>query len=272
MKTSKKIVTFFVSTVLLTNWIFSTLIIIKGGGLSQNIPYALVLMVSPALIALIIHFASFRTLKGFGWKLGKIKYLIFSYIIPASYILIPYVIIAIFGIIKVDPIFLQALTLTEYAKIFLINILLLTLLVLGEEIGWRGFLLPQLCRIVPYKQASSIVGIVWVIVHYPILIFSDYNQTSTPLFFRIICFTIIAFSANIIINWLRVKSGSLWTAVLFHSTHNSLLQDLNPLFVSNKWSAYVLSEAGIGLALSCMIIATFYISKDSPITLHKQYR
>ena len=41
----------------------------------------------------------------------------------------------------------------------------------GEEIGWRGLLVPELARITSYAKVSLITAAIWSIYHYPMLIF-----------------------------------------------------------------------------------------------------
>ncbi|WP_457831901.1 CPBP family glutamic-type intramembrane protease, partial [Staphylococcus aureus] len=50
---------------------------------------------------------------------------------------------------------------------------------LGEEIGWRGFLVPELYKKIGYTKTSLLTGAIWSVWHYPILIFADYNK-GTP--------------------------------------------------------------------------------------------
>ena len=65
-------------------------------------------------------------------------------------------------------------------------------------------------------------------------------------------------SANTIINWLYIKSGSLWTAVIFHTVHNSLLSDLNPLIINKPVTPYLLTEFGAALAAAILIAALYF--------------
>ncbi len=38
----------------------------------------------------------------------------------------------------------------------------------GEEIGWRGFLVPELAKGLPFTAVALVSGIIWAAWHYPI--------------------------------------------------------------------------------------------------------
>lgn len=258
MNTTPRAIFLFIGLETIIVTIFTTLIAIRGGGLSQNVPFALVLMLSPAILGLLIGHFVLHDLKSFGWRLGKIRFLATAYFTPLIYITLPFAILVASGVVHFDADALKSFGPIEWLQTFVVNILILCILVAGEEIGWRGFLLPQLCKIMSFAKASFVVGLVWVAVHIPIFIFADYNAGEAPLWFRLTCFTVLAFGANMAINWLRIASASVWTAVIFHATHNSYLQDISPLFQQSTAADYWLSEAGLGLAIAGALVGFIF--------------
>jgi hypothetical protein len=109
---------------------------------------------------------------------------------------------------------------------------------LGEELGWRGFLFPELQRITSFTTASVIGGVVWALHHLPLILFSDYHSTA-PIAFQVVVFFISTIVLTFVYNWLRVRSGSVWPAVVLHASHN--------IFFSNVYDPlmerYALTEA-----------------------------
>ncbi len=95
---------------------------------------------------------------------------------------------------------------------------------LGEEIGRRGLLAPELAKLYSFTTTSVISGVVWAIWHYPVLLVGDYNNSGDPFWFGLICFTVLVIGISFALIWLRLKSGSLWTAVLLHTSHNIFIQ------------------------------------------------
>src|SRR5215208_6312452 len=103
---------------------------------------------------------------------------------------------------------------------FLIEVVLITLtVVLFEEIGIRGYLLPKLLSL-GRTPALVLSGLVWATWHMPLIlltpIFPVGNKLiSLPLFYA----TIVA--ASFIFGYLRIYTGSLWPASIAHSVHNA---------------------------------------------------
>jgi membrane protease YdiL (CAAX protease family) len=59
--------------------------------------------------------------------------------------------------------------------------------------------------------------------------------------------------------WLRLKSGSLWTAVLLHASHNLFIQGIfTPLTQDSGPTMYWIDEFGIGLALGAVVVAYLF--------------
>jgi len=48
-----------------------------------------------------------------------------------------------------------------------LGVLISCLTALGEEIGWRGFLVPQLASVTSFTKTALISGLIWAVWHYP---------------------------------------------------------------------------------------------------------
>ncbi len=250
----KEIITFLIILTVLSV-IFNTLIVTGGGQMDQNIPYAVGLMFSPAFAGLLTHFIYNKTLRGFGWKWGKTRYQLLAYAVPMLYVLLSYSLILLLGLGKLNSELASEFTIVGIIQSATLNVLINCVIVAGEEIGWRGFLLPKLAKIMGFTKASIIVGVIWILSHCPILLFADYYTSSTPVWYGLLCFCVSAMGVNMAMNWLRLKSGSLWTVVIFHAVHNQFIQDLDPLIVDTGFTQYFASsEFGLMLALVCAVV------------------
>jgi membrane protease YdiL (CAAX protease family) len=130
---------------------------------------------------------------------------------------------------------------------------------LGEEIGWRGLLVPELAREYTFTATALISGGIWALWHFPIILFADYITPGLPGWFALICFTVMVLGISFAFAWLRLKSGSLWTAVLLHASHNLFIQTIfTPLTQDSGATSYWIDEFGIGLALAAAVVAFLF--------------
>ena len=83
---------------------------------------------------------------------------------------------------------------------------------LGEELGWRGFLFPQLQQRFGFHGACLISGLIWAVWHFPELLWTDFRPDTKPVFF-LACFTVMVTALAYIMGYLRMRSGSLWPCV-----------------------------------------------------------
>ncbi|MGB9641038.1 MAG: lysostaphin resistance A-like protein [Anaerolineales bacterium] len=93
-----------------------------------------------------------------------------------------------------------------------------TLFALGEELGWRGFLLPQL---LPLGQGKAILfsGAVWGIWHAPAIL-QGHNYPNHPYLgvFLMIVFCVLM---GTFLSWLYLRTQSPWAPALAHGTINA---------------------------------------------------
>jgi uncharacterized protein len=266
---SKKILVFLVLTFALSS-IFYYLIISSGSVQS----YSLGLMWCPGVAAIITQLFFNHSLRGLGWKPGKFKYLLASYGVPLAYVLVVYAIAWLTGLGTFSPAQLMNQVAAQYhipvhsPVLFVIvyGIIIATfglvigaLSGLGEEIGWRGLLVPELAKKFSFTRTALISGGIWALWHFPMILFANYNNSSAPAWFGLVCFTVLAVGISFPFAWLRLKSGSLWTAVILHAAHNIFIQAFfTPLTGPTRWSAYVIDEFGIGLALAAVVVAYLF--------------
>jgi membrane protease YdiL (CAAX protease family) len=129
---------------------------------------------------------------------------------------------------------------------------------LGEEIGWRGFLLPRLVGRFGFAGGCLISGCIWAAWHYPGLLFADYNAGTQPAF-ALTCFTLMVIADSYILGWLRLKSGSLWPAAILHASHNLFIQAIFDRMTAPVGRAlYVTTEFGAGLVFSIGAFAIYF--------------
>ncbi|TFC81498.1 CPBP family intramembrane metalloprotease [Cryobacterium sp. TmT2-59] len=90
---------------------------------------------------------------------------------------------------------------------------------LGEELGWRGWLLPKLMRLgtVP---ALLLSGVIWGLWHAP-LILLGYNYPGAPGWLGLTMMIGMCTVVGAVFGWLRLRSDSVWPAALAHGAFNA---------------------------------------------------
>jgi uncharacterized protein len=279
-KAGKKIATFLAITLFIS--VFFYYLIISAGTLKAGGGFfVFLLMWTPGLAGIITQLLFEHSLKGMGWKAGKFKYLALAYLIPLGYCLVVYGLTWLTGLgsfpapgfadtLKQGYSYLPASNsiLVYSLAMASIGVVVSLFSALGEEIGWRGVFVPELAKLVPFSQVGLISGLVWALWHMPLILFSDYNLPGIPKWYAALMFFIMVVGISFIFAWLRLKSGSLWTAALLHASHNIFIQAIfTPLTGQNAMTPYVIDEFGCGLAIVAIILAIFFWKKvkDLPV-------
>ncbi|MDE6014902.1 MAG: CPBP family intramembrane metalloprotease [Acetatifactor sp.] len=95
---------------------------------------------------------------------------------------------------------------------------------LGEEAGWRGYMMPRLEKLFGTAGAVIIGGIIWGAWHYPDILLGhcfghDYLLEPWSGF---AVFTLFTIAANAFCHMIVKKTGSIWPAVFFHAANNGV--------------------------------------------------
>jgi membrane protease YdiL (CAAX protease family) len=228
-------------------------------------------MWSPGAAAIITQLLSHRSLRGMGWSLRPVRYLLLGYGLPVLYCVVVYGFTWFTGLGRFDPqslasqmagsLHIQVKSPYGFAIVYTLVAATLGFVVscasaLGEEIGWRGLLVPELSKMFPFTATTLISGVIWALWHYPLVLFGGYHNAGAPVWYGIICFTILVLGMSFAFAWLRLKSGSLWAAVALHASHNLFIQLVfTPLTASTGPTPYVIDEFGAGLAIAVLVVA-----------------
>ncbi len=93
------------------------------------------------------------------------------------------------------------------------------LFTLGEELGWRGWLLPNL---LPLGQRKAILlsNVIWGVWHAPVIV-QGHNYPGYPVLgvFMMIVFCLLI---GTILSWLTINANSPWVAALGHGSVNAV--------------------------------------------------
>lgn len=243
--------------------------------------YGYGIMWCPALAAYLTCKICRRKFSDLAWQWGNPRYQWWAYLTPLLYALVAYLIIWIFhwggfynkqyvtqaarelGWTKLPPMVFIVFFFVVEGVIGLAGSMSTAL---GEEIGWRGFLVPELSKNNSYTKTSLISGGIWAVWHFPILIFGHYNN-GTPAWYGLTCFTVMVVSMSFVFTWFRLKSNSLWTGVLLHASHNLFIQSFfTPMTTDTGHTKYFIDEFGAVLPVVCVFVAIYFWRRRGELT------
>ena len=243
-------------------------VIIIQRGMMQSMAFVVALMWCPAVAAITTQLLFRDGLGALGWRPGPARYLALGYVLPLAYAVPVYALAWLLGAGGFpNPDMLAAwakhfglegaatatLVAAGFGAAATMHVATSMVVATGEEIGWRGFLVPELMRVTDFARAALISGLLWSAWHSPVLIFGDYNK-GAPAWFALPCFVVLCVGLSSMMAWLRLRSGSLWPAALMHATHNVFIQAfLTPLTVATALTPWILDEFGVGLATTAAL-------------------
>jgi len=116
------------------------------------------------------------------------------------------------------PVSTGTLVLIQIVQALLLGPLINVVFAMGEELGWRGFLLP---RLLPLGQWKALIfsGIIWGVWHAP-AIAQGHNYPDHPIL-GIMLMTVFCVLLGIIIGWMYLNTRSPWVAALAHGSINA---------------------------------------------------
>ncbi len=94
------------------------------------------------------------------------------------------------------------------------------LFALGEEVGWRGYMLPHM-KGFGKMSAMLIVGFLHGVWHLPILLTTNYYHSSGNPWLVTILFLVTLTLAGAFYGFLRIWSGSVWPVAIAHGAANT---------------------------------------------------
>jgi membrane protease YdiL (CAAX protease family) len=185
------------------------------------------------------------------WKF-PVKYYAYVFLLPLLFVAIA---IAIYGLFigdvgKFEPGAIASIPIVLWSGLYAGP--------LGEELGWRGFLLPEFQKRFSMLSSAIVVGIIWFLWHIP-LFWSPFGTlvSGRPITFLpvAIYFSMLLF-LSVIISWLVSQAkGSVLIAILFHLFINAGIAMLFfPELSAHFQKVHLLSGMGMMLFTVLLVV------------------
>lgn len=259
-KTKKSIITFLVLCFALSAPFYYLIVA------QEILVLTYVLMWCPGVAALIVSLMYHRGENACNFRKCQLKHAMAGVWLPLVYWGISYgIYLLIYG--KEVIIGNMPLQLIQMPGMLMLYLTIFFITAMGEEIGWRGFLVPKLNGLFGFKKGAFISGVVWALWHFPLFI-SGY-MSDIEIGYQGPILILMCVSLAYPMFYLSIKSKSAWPGILLHFVHNFVAQLLLDQSIGGEMRPYLVGETGIISVSVFIIIAVICVWKYSKTVKEK---
>jgi membrane protease YdiL (CAAX protease family) len=171
-------------------------------------------------------------------RLGKKRYYLWAWFLPTAGTLVAMGLTVALGVARFDPKLtvlnegigatgvvlpcpVWVVVVLQLVAALTVAPLINSLFAVGEELGWRGFLLPRLmgsgCT---QWQALLLSGAIWGLWHAPVIV-QGHNYPDHP-YLGVLWMTVFCTLLGVVFGWLQLSSGSVWAPTIAHGALNAI--------------------------------------------------
>ncbi|GAA4406264.1 hypothetical protein GCM10023168_20880 [Fodinibacter luteus] len=145
----------------------------------------------------------------------------------------------------------------ERAINLLINALIGTAIIVGEEIGWRGFLLPRFQQLTSKRKAAVVTGFFHGCFHLPLILIATTYDTGGSRWVAAPMAVAVITAGGVFYAWVWERSATVWPVAIAHNVVNTVFElGAVAVVASAGWNmAYVAGETGFATLAVCVLAA-----------------
>jgi membrane protease YdiL (CAAX protease family) len=214
-------------------------------------------------------------------RLGKFRYYLAAWFLPPLLTTLTIIASILIGTAQYDPEFTTMQAIAKQSSQAGVNISVTTLILIqltqglilgpiinvfvtmGEELGWRGFLLPKL---LPMGEWRALIwgGVIWGVWHAPVIL-QGHNYPDHP-FLGVILMIIFCIFLSVIIGWMYLRTRSPWSAAIAHGSVNAWGGLAIVFLIPGFDTAFGGTLPSItGIALLALLVGLLIITKGLPV-------
>jgi len=114
-----------------------------------------------------------------------------------------------------------------------------------EEVGWRGYLTPEVQKVNDRILGYIVIGVIWASWHFP-YINQLTSHTEGTLITVLPRFLLGAIAASVVYGEIRLRTNSVWPAVLMHWSGNTVANTLLATFAGAGFVTLVPGKVWLG--------------------------
>lgn len=256
----KMVITFVILTFLFSSifWYLISITPLAAASGTMLMVYTVGAMWCPTFAAVVTRLLFQHNLNGFALGAGKPVWLAVAILLPVGVGFLMFSSAWLSGIAPFNMEKAAMIFSVTFLPVFLYGIVFNLFAAAGEEFGWRGFLVPELSRFMGFTELALLSGAIWTVWHFPLIFFGTYHGTG-PIWYSLAVFIPSVMGAGLILAWLRLMSGSVWVAVLFHGFWNYFIQQFYPaLTIMTPTGNTMLGEFGWFGAVAYIVLALIF--------------
>ena len=266
---------------------YLVLVFALGLGVSLAIPHMninkLLSALLPVTAVIIITFAATprgkrRALWGsFGLRHAGFRMWPMALLVPMALAASAYAIAVALGVAEWRDLDLTSSGVAAWTLNLVTSLAFMTVLFLGEEIGWRGYLLPRIQELTSRRRAAVLTGFIHGCFHLPlILIATTYDAHGSRWFVAPMVVATITMG-GVFYAYLWDMTGTVWPVAMAHGAVNFMFGLGASAVVASSQDdlAYVAGESGLATFVVVAVAASLFLARarvwrtDKPVPANK---
>jgi CAAX protease family protein len=163
---------------------------------------------------------------------------------------------------RVRPLHITGLTALD----FVINVAATLLVVLCEELGWRGFMLPRVQQLTSKRRAALVTGFAHGLYHLPLILIASTYDNVGPRWVAAPAAVLVITAAGVFYAWLWDRSNSSWAVSIGHTAANLTFALAFVGFASTTSTSLAFWAGETGVAtLGAVVIAAVVLLKRAKV-------
>lgn len=140
-----------------------------------------------------------------------------------------------------------------------------SVLFLGEEIGWRGYLLPRMQQLTGPRRGAVLTGFAHGCFHLPLILLATTYDTEGSRWYAAPAAVLTITAGGVFYAWLHDRSGTVWPVAIGHNAVNKVF-DLGAAGVVTATPgslAYVAGETGLATMGAATLLAVVLLRRST---------
>lgn len=145
----------------------------------------------------------------------------------------------------------------------LVSVLIGTVIIVGEEIGWRGFLLPRFQQLTGKRRAAVATGFFHGCFHLPLILLATTYDTGITRWVAAPMAVAVITAGGVFYAWIWDRAGTVWPVAIAHNVVNTVFElGAVSVVAAAGWNlSSVAGETGVATLAVCVLAAVVLLAR-----------